>query len=44
VRNVYTFTLDAEQIELLMRGLSSAMEEVSQDLLAFADFLERLDP
>ena len=44
VRNVYAFTLDAEQIELLMRGLSSTMEQVSQELLAFADFLERLDP
>jgi len=42
VRNVYTFNLDVEQIEVLIRQLSPTMEQVSQELLAFADFLEAL--
>jgi uncharacterized protein YutE (UPF0331/DUF86 family) len=43
VRNVYTFNLDAEQIELLVRQLSPTMERTSQELLAFAGFLEQLE-
>jgi len=42
VRNVYTFNLDAQQIEVLIRQLPSTMEQVSQELLAFAGFLEQL--
>lgn len=42
VRNVYTFNLDPEQIEVLVRQLLPTMEQVSQELLAFADFLEQL--
>jgi uncharacterized protein YecE (DUF72 family) len=42
VRNVYTFTLDAQQIEVLVRQLPSTMEQVSQELRAFAEFLEQL--
>ncbi|MBC8448728.1 MAG: hypothetical protein H8D78_13355 [Chloroflexi bacterium] len=42
VRNVYTFNLDAEQIEVLIRQLPPTMEQVSQELLVFADFLEQL--
>ena len=42
VRNVYTFNLDAEQIEVLVRQLSPTMEQTSQELLAFAGFLEQL--
>lgn len=42
VRNVYTFNLDAEQIEVLVRQLSPTMEQMSQELLAFAGFLEQL--
>lgn len=42
VRDVYTFNFDAEQIEVLVKQLSLTMEQVSRDLLGFADFLERL--
>ena len=42
VRNVYTFNLDAQQIDVLIRQLPSTMEQVSQELLAFAGFLEQL--
>jgi len=42
VRNVYTFNLDAEQIEILIKQLPPTMEQVSEELLGFADFLERL--
>ena len=42
VRNVYTFNLDADQIGLLMRDLDATWQLVSQDLLAFADTLERM--
>ena len=42
VRYVYTFNLDAQQIEVLVRQLPSTMEQVSQELRAFAGFLEQL--
>ena len=42
VRNIYTFDLDPEQVELLVKHLQPTMELVSQDLLKFADFLEQL--
>jgi AcrR family transcriptional regulator len=42
VRNVYTFNLDVEQIEVLIRQLPPTMEQASQELLAFAGFLEQL--
>ncbi len=42
VRNVYTFNLDPEQVEVLVRQLQPTMEQVSQELLALAEFLEKL--
>lgn len=42
VRNVYTFNLDVEQVEVLVRQLPATVEQVSRELLAFADFLEQL--
>jgi hypothetical protein len=41
VRNVYTFHLDPEQIEVLVRQLPSTAAQVAQELAAFASFLER---
>ena len=43
VRNVYTYNLDPEQIGVLVRQLAPTMARVSQDLAAFADFLEQMD-
>lgn len=42
VRNVYTFKLDPQQMDVLVKNLKPTMEQVSQELLAFADFLERI--
>lgn len=42
VRNVYTFSLDPEQIEVLIRKLPATMEQIHRELQAFADFLELL--
>ena len=42
VRNVYTFNFDVGQIEVLIKQLPSTLEQVSRDLLGFADFLEQL--
>jgi hypothetical protein len=42
VRNVYTFSLDPEQIEILVRQLRPAMDQVASELSAFADFLQDL--
>ncbi len=42
VRNVYTFNFDAGQIKVLVEQLPSTMEQVSRELLSFADFLEQL--
>ncbi|NJN66616.1 MAG: hypothetical protein HC884_07810 [Chloroflexaceae bacterium] len=41
VRNLYAFELDPQQIQTLVEGLQPAMEQVSQELAAFAQFLER---
>jgi hypothetical protein len=43
VRNVYTYNLDPEQIGVLVKQLAPTMARVSQDLAAFADFLEQMD-
>jgi len=42
VRNVYTFNLDPQQIELLIQHLSVTMAAVTGELLAFADLLEEI--
>jgi hypothetical protein len=42
VRNVYTFNLDPQQIELLVEQLQPTMVQVSQELMAFADLLEQI--
>lgn len=42
VRNVYTFSLDAEQIELLVAHLPAVHNAVKADLEQFANFLEQL--
>jgi uncharacterized protein YutE (UPF0331/DUF86 family) len=42
VRNVYTFNFDAEQIEVLVKQLLPTIEQVSRELLGFAEFLEQL--
>ena len=42
VRNVYTFNLDVQQIELLVMLLPHAAAEIDADLTAFADWLERV--
>jgi hypothetical protein len=43
VRNVYTYNLDPEQIGMLVKQLAPTMARVSQELVAFADFLEQMD-
>lgn len=43
VRNVYTYNLDPEQIAALVRQLAPTLNRVSQELYAFAAFLEQLD-
>lgn len=43
VRNVYTFNLDPEQIGVLVRQLAPTLGRVTQELAAFADFLEQMD-
>ncbi len=40
--NVYTFNLDPQQVEILVRQLRPTMEHTSQELSAFADFLEQV--
>jgi hypothetical protein len=42
VRNVYTFNLDPDQIGLLIQQLQPTLARASQELLAFADFLEQV--
>ena len=42
VRNVYTFNFDVGQIEVLIKQLPSTLEQVSREMLGFADFLEQL--
>ena len=43
VSNVYTYNLDPEQIGVLVKQLAPTMARVSQELAAFADFLEQMD-
>jgi len=42
VRNVYTFSLDPERIGRLVKGLESLIGRIHQELLAFANFLEKV--
>jgi len=42
VRNVYTYNLDPEQVGLLVKQLPATMAALEGDLLAFADFLEKV--
>jgi hypothetical protein len=42
VRNVYTFNLDADHVDLLVKQLQPTMAQLSTELLSFADFLEQL--
>jgi len=42
VRNVYTVEFDPDQVEPLMRRLPSVCEDVTGELEAFADTLERI--
>ncbi|MCI0551755.1 MAG: hypothetical protein L0287_12445 [Anaerolineae bacterium] len=42
VRNVYTFSFDPERIGRLVKGLESAFDQIRQELLAFASFLEKV--
>ncbi len=42
VRNVYTFSFDPERIRRLVEELESAFEQIRQELLAFANFLEKV--
>jgi hypothetical protein len=43
VRNVYTYNLDPEQVGVLVKQSAPTMAHVSQELAAFADFLEQMD-
>jgi hypothetical protein len=40
VRNVYTYLLDIEQIQVLIDGLPELLDALERDLLTFAEFLE----
>ncbi len=42
VRNIYTFDLDAAQLDRLVQNLRPSFEQVQADLLAFASFLDGL--
>lgn len=42
VRNVYTFDLDPERIDLLVKNLAELAPLMSSELLAFTDFLEEI--
>lgn len=42
VRNVYTFSFDPERIGRLVKGLEPAFAQLRQELLAFANFLEKI--
>lgn len=42
VRNIYTFELEANQLERLVQNLSPTFKQVQAELLAFATFLEKL--
>lgn len=40
VRNVYTFSFDPERIAHLVKNMETVFDQVQNDLLAFAGFLE----
>lgn len=42
VRNIYTFSLDAEQMEQLVEHLPTVYQQVRADLDQFASFLEQI--
>jgi hypothetical protein len=42
VRNIYAFEFDPDRIERLVQRLRPSFQQVERELLAFADFLERL--
>lgn len=42
VRNIYAFSLDAEQVELLVEHLPSVYQQVRAELKQFANFLEQI--
>lgn len=42
VRNVYTFSFDPERIGRLVEELEPAFDKLRQELLAFANFLEKV--
>jgi hypothetical protein len=42
VRNVYTYHLDPQQIEVLVKQLPATLSAVSQDLTAFVNLIEQL--
>ena len=42
VRNVYTFSFDPERIGRLVKELKPAFDKVRQELLLFANFLEKV--
>lgn len=42
VRNVYTFSFDPERIGRLVQELGIVFVEIRQELLAFADFLDKV--
>lgn len=42
VRNVYTFSFDPERIGRLVKELEPTFAQLRQELLAFADFLEKV--
>ncbi len=42
VRNVYTYSLDIAQVEVLVQSLPSTTERCADEFLAFAGFLEAL--
>lgn len=42
VRNVYTFSFDAERVGRLVKELNANFNQLSGELLAFADFLEKV--
>ena len=42
VRNIYAFSFDADRLERLSQRLRPCLGQVGAELLAFADFLERV--
>lgn len=42
VRNIYTFELDPHRVERLVKNLRLTFTQAQTELLAFADFLEKL--